>query len=246
VLQEATAPAAAPDAPDAPERQSAVASIDDGHIRRRDGELQPIEATLSRRLKRSLQDDQNEVLDGLRSHRGPITVDALLPAVDEHAERFRQVGRDLLVQAARAGTAFAGTPSTPMPDLADLIGALADAVITPLRGRLERGLREALAEGDDEAVLVERVGAAYREWKSQRIEQLAADQVLAAFGRGLMAATAPGTPLRWIVRDNGGPCPDCDDNALAGALPSGETWPTGQIHPPAHPGCRCLLVPAPH
>ncbi|HZQ86614.1 MAG TPA: DivIVA domain-containing protein [Acidimicrobiales bacterium] len=243
VLQEATAPAAAPESP---ERESAVASFDDGHLRRRDGELQPVEATLARRLKRGLQDDQNEVLDRLRSHRGPITVDAILPPVDEHAGRFKQVGRDLLVQAARAGASFAGKGGTPPADLTDLVDALADAVIAPLRGRLERGLSGALADGDDEAVLVERIGAAYREWKSQRIEQLAGDQVVAAFGRGLMSATEPGTPLRWIVRDVGGPCPDCDDNALAGAVPSGDTWPTGQVHPPAHPGCRCLLVPAPH
>ncbi|MBV8957353.1 MAG: hypothetical protein JO087_01175, partial [Actinobacteria bacterium] len=247
VLQEATAPAAAPESPESPEKQSAVASIDDGHIRKRDSELQPVEATLSRRLKRGLQDDQNELLDRLRSHRGPITVDAILPPVDEHGERFKQVGRDLLVQAARAGSSFAGRNNgAPSADLSDLVDALADAVIAPLRGRLERGLSDALAEGDDEGVLVERIGAAYREWKSQRIEQLAGDQVMAAFGRGVMSATEPGTPLRWIVRDVGGPCPDCDDNALAGAVPSGETWPTGQVHPPAHPGCRCLLVPAPH
>jgi DivIVA domain-containing protein len=246
VLHEAAAPEAAPQQPDGPERQSAVASIDDGHIRKRDGELQPIEATLARRLKRGLQDDQNEILDRLRSHRGPVTVEVLLPSADDHAERFRQVGRDLLVQAARAGSGFAGGTAAPSPDLGDLIESVADAVTTPLRTRLERGLSDALAEGDDEAVLVERIGAAYREWKSQRIEQLATDQVVAAFARGLMAATPTGTPLRWIVRDVGGPCPDCDDNALAGAVPSGDTWPTGQVHPPAHPGCRCLLVPAPH
>ncbi|MEA2247481.1 MAG: hypothetical protein QOH46_2010, partial [Solirubrobacteraceae bacterium] len=25
--------------------------------------------------------------------------------------------------------------------------------------------------------------------------------------------------------------------------PKGEPFPTGQLHPPAHLGCRCLLVP---
>jgi hypothetical protein len=45
------------------------------------------------------------------------------------------------------------------------------------------------------------------------------------------------------VHDLGGPCPDCDDNALAGPTPRGEVFPTGQPHPPAHAGCRCLLVP---
>ena len=40
-------------------------------------------------------------------------------------------------------------------------------------------------------------------------------------------------------------CPDCEDNSLAGAQAKGEPFPTGQLHPPAHPGCRCLLVADP-
>jgi len=45
-----------------------------------------------------------------------------------------------------------------------------------------------------------------------------------------------------VAEDVDGPCPDCDDNTLAGELPKGEEFPTGQLHPPAHAGCRCLLV----
>ena len=28
-------------------------------------------------------------------------------------------------------------------------------------------------------------------------------------------------------------------------IPAGEPFPTGHLRPPAHPGCRCLLVPPP-
>ena len=59
-----------------------------------------------------------------------------------------------------------------------------------------------------------------------------------------VAAAPPGRSLRWIVDDGGTQCPDCDDNALAGPLRSGETFPTGHACPPAHAGCRCLLAPA--
>jgi len=248
VLHDATVPQDAPGVAatrPAAEETPAVASIDDGLVRRRDGELEPVEVSLTRRLKRALQDDQNELLDRLRSHRGPVRVESLLPPAAEHAERFRRVGQDLLAQAARVGASFAGSVVPSSPDLTDLVDDVADAVTRPLRARLQRGLGDALAEGDDEAVLVERVGAAYREWKTQRIERLATDQIVAAFSRGFMGATPPGTALRWVVSDIGGPCPDCDDNALAGVVPSGEAYPTGPVHPPAHPGCRCLLVPAP-
>ena len=48
--------------------------------------------------------------------------------------------------------------------------------------------------------------------------------------------------LQWVPADPGR-CPDCDDNALEPTL-KGKAFPTGQPHPPAHPGCRCIVVPA--
>ena len=41
------------------------------------------------------------------------------------------------------------------------------------------------------------------------------------------------------------PNPDAEDNRLADAVRAGEPFPTGDLRPPAHAGCRCLLVPAP-
>ncbi len=93
-------------------------------------------------------------------------------------------------------------------------------------------------------MLVESLGAAYREWKSQRIERIAGDALSGAFSRGTWHAMPEGASMRWIVEDVDGPCPDCDDDALAGVLPRGEVFPTGQHYPPAHSGCRCLLVPS--
>jgi hypothetical protein len=122
-------------------------------------------------------------------------------------------------------------------------GQLADAIVDPLRRRLEAVL--SAGEGDDPVILAEAVGAAYREWKTKRVETVAADHVAAAFTIGVYSTTPAGATLRWLVEDADGPCSDCDDNALAGDQAKGEAFPTGQRHPPAHPGCRCLLVPRP-
>jgi hypothetical protein len=46
------------------------------------------------------------------------------------------------------------------------------------------------------------------------------------------------------VDRTGEPCPDADDNALAGPVAKGTPFPTGDRCSPAHPGCRCLVVPA--
>jgi hypothetical protein len=124
-----------------------------------------------------------------------------------------------------------------------LAGELATAITDPLRRRLERSLDDS-ADPDDPS-LVDNVSAAYREWKGQRIERVAGDHVVAAFSQGELEVAREGTALRWIVDDGGERCPDCDDNALAGALPRGDRYPTGQVRPPAHSGCRCLLAPPP-
>ena len=112
------------------------------------------------------------------------------------------------------------------------------AIAEPLRARLERALAHA---DDDTRALIDEIGASYRDWKSQRIDQVASDHVTAPFGRGTVASLPAGTPLRWLVDDDG-PCPDCDDNALARPTGAGDEFPTGQRHPPAHRGCRCLVV----
>jgi DivIVA domain-containing protein len=227
-------------APTVTEEDPAVALL-----AKRDAELEPLQAQLAKRLKRAMQDEQNDVLDRLRVHKGRPALTDVLPDAGAQGARYRDVALPMLEQAARAGATAGGNKKAKV-DLEPVVGDLADAVTGPLRSRLDDTFAAAAREDDDTAALTERVGAAYREWKMQRIERLAADHLFAAHALGGFAAAAPGTPLRWVVRDVDGPCPDCDDNALAGATPRGETFPTGQTHPPAHAGCHCLLVISPH
>lgn len=154
----------------------------------------------------------------------------------------------MLQQAAQAGAKVASelcgneVPSAAVAQhVDDLAEELGRAIAEPLRQRLELAMRSA---GDDPAELADALGAAYREWKTQRIEASAHHEVAAAFSRGAYLTFPEGGLLRWVVGPAEGPCPDCEDNALAGEQPKGEAWPTGQLYPPAHPGCRCALAPA--
>ena len=101
----------------------------------------------------------------------------------------------------------------------------------------------AAGEGAEESDAADSLGAAYRQWKTERIEQIARHHLAAAFNQGILAGAPDGSSLRWVFGD-AGPCPDCDDNALAGPTQKGESYPTGQPHPPAHAGCGCLLTPS--
>lgn len=208
-------------------------------LARRDSMVDPIATALSRRLKRLLADEQNEVLDALRRS----GVADALPDPVEHLGRWAHSVGPELAEAAAAGARFAVGDDvvTPSPgDLAEIADAVAAEVARPLRERLTRVLDA--SEGDAEHA-AGAVRAAYRTWRSERIGPAAEHAVLDAFSLGLTMAAGDGTELCWVVDDGAAASPDCEDDALAGPVPNGEPFPTGHHRPPAHHGCRCVLVP---
>lgn len=218
-------------------------------LQRRDDGILEVESGLVRRLKRALQDEQNNLLDRIRNVHGVPTAQSVLMSVEVDQERFATAARPFLERAARAGTTFGRRVTDPdAPEartakgvgIGDIAGDLAKAIVEPLRRRIEQAFEQ--SDDEDPAVLNEALSAAYREWKTQRIETVAGDQVAAAFSRAAFLAVPEGTRLRWVVDDVSGFCPDCDDNVLAGGVLKGEAYPTGQLHPPAHAGCRCVLA----
>ncbi len=138
-------------------------------------------------------------------------------------------------EAFVAGTIFvgAGAATIPRGDAVEQASAgLARSVVTTLRRQVGEG------SGDP----ADRISAAFREWRGERVERLVGDQTTQAFSAGVAAASADGK-VRWVVTTASG-CSDCEDNALAGAVSGSESFPTGHAHPPAHSGCRCLIAPA--
>ena len=214
----------------------------------RDADLTPLIVASARKLKRVLADEQNEVLDALRRNDPVRDLDALLPWTTHHAERYSAVLGDELHEAANAGAALTSSDGrTPKLRKAAARQAvqqanetLARALVAPLRDRLER----CIADGDgDNPAITKKVRAVYREWKTQHIDEQLDDVFRAAHGRGVLASVELGTPLNWTPDPGHEVCPDCDDNRLAGAVPAGQAFPTGHVCTPAHPGCRCILVP---
>ncbi len=237
---EAGVTAGGPDENRAEDEGNEADRVLDPVVAQRDEVLTPLVATLARRLKRALQDDQNDILDRLRANGG--WAPGVLPSEEDHARRYVDAAGDQLMEAARAGATFAGGKADEAPGVEDVAADLAADIVAPLRRRLEG--EGPSVEAGDESALVELVGAAFREWKGARTERLAGDKAVFAFARAALSAVPKGTVLRWIVVDDVAECPDCDDNALADPVRSGEAFPTGHPHPPAHAGCRCLLVVA--
>lgn len=208
-------------------------------LERRDATTDDLERQLARRLKRVLSDEQNEVLDLLRRTPGTPGAAEVLPSEADHMGRYTSAASEDLSAAERAGASFYGSAPRRAADVGDVASEFAGELVRQIRVRLER----AFEDGGDENEVGERVRACYREWKTQRIADTARHYVLVAFSRGAAEAAGDNTTFRWLVDDGGTPCPDCDDNALAGPTATGEAFPTGDLYPPAHPGCRCLAVP---
>ena len=218
-------------------------------LERRNGMLNPLVIELSRRVKRVLQDEQNELMDRVRLA-GPKPPVELLGPVDEQEYRYRRAAVESIVKTASSGALFATGRrdiSVSLPD--DLVGGLASAMISWLRAHLVQrfeasGVDTAGNKSDAISIATGVVTSTYRECKASFLDQIVHDYSIAAFSRGILEGSGRQRTLQWVMDDGGESCPDCDDNVLAGPVRAWEEFPTGQAHPPAHSGCRCLVIPA--
>jgi DivIVA domain-containing protein len=212
---------------------------DEAFLQRRDALLEAPLASTARAVKRGLADEQNLALERLRTAR-TVTLDAVLDDEAAHRARASRWAAPGLAAVARVGASLAGKPDLAVPDdvVAPAVARVAEELVGPVRERMAKVIEEG---GPD---MADRLNSTYREARG-RIDRVVGDAATETVSRAFVAANAAGTPVRWVVDDPDGPCPDCDDNALAGPTPLGQVFPTGQVSPPAHPGCRCLLVPAP-
>lgn len=195
--------------------------------------LEPLDAALNRALKRKLADEQNELLDLLRRS-GSTTATDLLPELAVQVGSYAKLAEKHLRAAA-----VAGGGDGVAADVAPLAEGLGAALVEPFRRRVERSSSEVDGDPDE---LDERLRALYREWKVQHIAPVAQDALLSAYALGTLRSAEPGGRVRWLIDPAQGPCPDAQDNALAGEVAAGEAFPTGDACPQAHPGCHCLLT----
>lgn len=212
----------------------------------------PTRTQISRRIKRVLQDDQNGLLDRLRTTKARDT--ATLIGTFEHLSiRYLEVLGSFVVPINNLTREFYGAytravannfdvlsvtehPSDDMHIIArDLSRELAEELI----GRVERVL--ARDASDEDAALASHLGSTFRELKSEYVETLSKDLVSSLVSSWLLSCTDV-KKVRWVRTITPG-CSDCEDNELEGPIGSGAEFPTGSVAPPGHIGCECLLLP---
>ena len=209
---------------------------DAGAFAKRDEVLAPIVVAMSRKLKRVLADEENEVLEYLRGKKNALTIDAMVGEQEVHAKRYGDaISEDIM--AAAKGAAKSAKVADVIPTVDVLIGV---QLVKPLRDRLAKAIEQ---NGTDRVAMAKALRGVYRQWKSQHIDEQVDDIACLSYSRGFFAGVKPGTQVCWMVDPNGPECPDAEDNSLAGSIALGKEFPTGNLHPLAHAGCRCLLAP---
>lgn len=236
-----------PDGAEADAAPAASPSADEEVRSRRDSVLTPLMPDLVRASKRLLQDEQNVLLDAVRRARTKVEPARLLPDPVHHRDAWAAVLAPAVDVAYASGRMTVRRRRKPADAPTRVLNELAAGLVAPLRERLTTTIDAVVAEGPYPApvelhrALATAIGARYREWRSSDLEVHLGDVLAAAYARGVYEASPSGVLLRWVP-ERAGQCPDCDDDALEHTV-KGQPFPTGQTHPPAHPGCRCLAVP---
>lgn len=127
----------------------------------------------------------------------------------------------------------------------DLLLSQGDAVIKSVANSRVQELARALAAGLKDGAGTDRVTRDIRDLLSnpERARMIAQTelqraQTVATLDRYNLAGV-PG--VRWLVFPDA--CAKCQANADVGAIPIEDTFPSGVDGPPAHPSCRCQLMP---
>lgn len=223
--------------------------IDDSVFGQREAAVVPLIVASARKIKRILADEQNEVLGLMRAASSVTSVEDLVTDAVAHTARYVEAMSAELAAAHLAGAGTSGegvdestkSVSIGSGDLERITTFVAGGLVEPLRSRLDRAVLDVGGDIDDS---IRRVRAVYREWKTQHIDQHLEDVMRLAYGLGVVAGVPAGTKMCWLMDPKGVPCPDAEDNSLAGEVASGDPYPTGHTYAPAYPGCRCLVLPA--
>ncbi len=218
-------------------------------LERRDGMLDPILREANRRIKRALQDEQNELMDKVRLEGVKRLLELLGPREDQ-IDYYGKVTLEVLIKGSTSGALYAnGTRKESVSLPSDLATDFACKIVDALRGSITKSYESLgvdLVSNKRESAQIgsKIISGAFRDLKTNFLDSLLSDFMIGAFSRGTIEALGAKAELVWIANKSGAGCPDCEDNALAGPLMAWEEYPTGQVHPPAHSNCRCVIVSA--
>ena len=132
---------------------------------------------------------------------------------------------------------------------ADLVGTGDDPEFSVTQSTRDM-LRVTLSKGIAENLSAEEIGkevAKSYAFSEERAELIALTEIATANSYGALEGYKEASDIGLEVSKSwlrlGDACPLCVSNAEAGVIPLDDAFPSGDMAPPAHPNCRCVLVP---
>lgn len=198
--------------------------------------------------KRVLADDENAIITHVGGKRTSLSPGAVLHDLEQQSRRYADALREELtsiaVEAART-IQSARRADLRTSALDGVVEGVAHIIVSDLLRQLHERVRAALERHvDDRDAIIGEVRSTFKQARSETLTKVVTDVAHFAYARGVFTACDTAGKVCWVVDANGPACADAQDNALAGAIRHGEAFPTGQLHPLAHDGCRCLVIPA--
>jgi hypothetical protein len=177
---------------------------------------------------------------------GTLAITAAMLAqmiADEVRARLLAVLTQLWTDAYEAGAQAAGSTAA----AADLEAFLAthgehwaDLISGTGGPTLVQAIKDAVTAGDPHSIM-DRIAQALQ--GDQRAERIAVTEVMRAWNAAyLLVIKAAGVSYKtWITMRDGKVCARCKSNEAQGPVPLDAPFVSGDMHPGAHPNCRCRL-----
>lgn len=123
-------------------------------------------------------------------------------------------------------------------------GSLITQISETTRAAIASDIEAAIADGLSTDELAELLADSYS-FSDARAEMIARTEVAFADVQGNMASYRDAGVERkeWITAGDGDVSDECSANAAAGPIPIDDPFPDGSDGPPAHPNCRCDVLP---
>ena len=128
-------------------------------LTRRDTALGSLRVSLVRQVKLAIGNEQNEVLDKVRRHKGRPSAANVLPEVEAQAEAWSAVMVGAASEAYRAARTLDGRDAGADDVPEDLVATLARAMVEPLRDRLVATIDGVHEPGETSNQVAECIGA---------------------------------------------------------------------------------------
>ena len=198
--------------------------------------------------KRNIADDENAIITHVGGKRTSLSPEAMLHDIEQQSRRYADTLREELtsiaVEAART-IQSARRADLRTSALDGVVEGVVRIFINDMLHPLHERVRAALGRhANDRDAIISEIRTMFKQVRTETLTKVVTDVAHFAYARGVFTACDATINVCWVVDADGPACADAEDNTLAGSIRHGEEFPTGQQHPLAHDGCRCLVIPA--